>query len=173
VPTEACALGLVAFDYLAQAGTVESTPQNRLDLVFMSPPSPWYAAGLRFECTQCAECCTGGDGFVWLGAVEMAELAVFVGLSLDAFVERYVWQVDDDFVLGKQPGSEDCVFLAGKGCRVYPVRPRQCRSFPFWPKNLESKASWAAAAARCDGISDAAPVVTIEQIEQQRHSHDP
>jgi Fe-S-cluster containining protein len=138
----------------------------------MSQPAPWYAAGLRFGCTQCGKCCTGGDGFVWLGAVEMAELAVFLGLSLDAFVERYIWQVDDEFVLGKRSGSEDCVFLAGKGCRVYPVRPLQCRSFPFWSRNLESEASWNAAAASCDGISVAAPLVPLEQIEQELRSRE-
>jgi Fe-S-cluster containining protein len=139
----------------------------------MSPPSPWYAAGLRFGCTQCGKCCTGGDGFVWLGVVEMAELAAYLGMSLEAFVARYVWQADEEIVLGKRPGSEDCVFLEGDRCRVYPVRPGQCRSFPFWPRNLASAASWGAAAAKCDGISDAAPLVTIEEIEQRRRSDDP
>ncbi|MFM1805538.1 MAG: hypothetical protein RL136_2417, partial [Planctomycetota bacterium] len=27
--------------------------------------APWYAEGLRFECTQCGNCCSGGPGAVW------------------------------------------------------------------------------------------------------------
>ena len=36
----------------------------------------------------------------------------------------------------------DCVFLkedperGRKTCSIYPVRPLQCRTWPFWPENL-------------------------------------
>jgi Fe-S-cluster containining protein len=26
-----------------------------------------------------------------------------------------------------------CTWLSGRSCLIYPVRPEQCRTFPFWP----------------------------------------
>ena len=37
---------------------------------------PWYAEGLKFTCTQCGNCCTGGPGFVWISREEIRRLAV-------------------------------------------------------------------------------------------------
>jgi len=34
------------------------------------------------------------------------------------------------------------VFLKDKQCTVYPVRPAQCRTFPWWKENLSSKEAW-------------------------------
>ena len=30
-----------------------------------APGEPWYRDGLRFQCTQCGNCCTGDPGVVW------------------------------------------------------------------------------------------------------------
>ena len=38
------------------------------------------------------------------------------------------------------------------GCTIYPVRPRQCRTFPFWPENLESPEAWEEATETCHGV---------------------
>ncbi|MFM7740581.1 MAG: YkgJ family cysteine cluster protein, partial [Planctomycetota bacterium] len=32
----------------------------------MSAAEPWYKDGLRFQCSQCGDCCTGGAGYVWV-----------------------------------------------------------------------------------------------------------
>ena len=44
-------------------------------------PAPWYAEGLRFKCTQCGGCCTGGPGFVWFDEDEGAAMAKAKGLD--------------------------------------------------------------------------------------------
>ena len=44
----------------------------------------------------------------------------------------------------------DCIFWDG-GCTVYSVRPRQCRTFPFWPENIDSRESWNAVKETCHG----------------------
>ena len=39
------------------------------------------------------------------------------------------------------------------GGRVYPVRPLQCRTYPFWPEVLASRQAWQREARRCEGIN--------------------
>ena len=46
----------------------------------------------------------------------------------------------------------DCIFWDG-GCTVYEHRPLQCRSYPFWGANLESKEAWRGLAAVCPGAN--------------------
>ena len=41
---------------------------------------PWYAEGLRFECTQCGNCCSGGPGAVWFTSEEAGGMARALGL---------------------------------------------------------------------------------------------
>ena len=52
----------------------------------------------------------------------------------------------------KEHDDGDCEFLTEDGCSVYPVRPAQCRTFPFWPDNLRSRLSWEEVADRCPGV---------------------
>ena len=35
------------------------------------PATPWYKDGLRFQCTGCGDCCTGGPGYVWVNQAEI------------------------------------------------------------------------------------------------------
>jgi Fe-S-cluster containining protein len=46
----------------------------------------------------------------------------------------------------------DCVFW-DNGCTIYPERPRQCRTFPFWAANLENRDEWTALGKLCEGIN--------------------
>lgn len=132
-----------------------------------SDEKPWYHQGLRFSCTGCGRCCTGAPGYVWVTAEEIATIAAFLEMTVEAFCQRYVRRVGDSFSLSEEPGSYDCSFLeGGKRCRIYPVRPIQCQTFPWWPQTLASPESWQEAANCCEGIDgDGAPLVPLEQIE--------
>jgi hypothetical protein len=125
----------------------------------------WYDGGLRFECTRCGRCCTGVSGYVWVDEAEIIALARQLGLGLDDFGRRYLRRVGARYALIDRPGTGECVFYDGAACTVYPARPRQCRSFPFWPKNLASSDAWEATATCCEGIDDGAPLVTRDAIE--------
>lgn len=116
---------------------------------------PWYAEGLRFTCTGCGDCCKGPEsGLVFVNAAEIQALADALELSLDDFGRRYLRQTPEGLSLVEKPVSLDCVFWEdGVGCAVYADRPSQCRSFPFWPEQLESPAAWDAAAAECPGMT--------------------
>lgn len=132
----------------------------------------WYGMGLRFRCTQCGNCCSGGPGYVWLTYTDMVRIAGFLNLAVDQFTKRYVRQVRDGFSLIEKAGY-DCIFLNrenGKAmCGIYPVRPTQCRTWPFWNQNLASPDAWTQAAARCPGMCDAdAPVHAPDHIERCR-----
>lgn len=113
---------------------------------------PWYAGGLRFECTQCGNCCSGEPGFVWIGSEEEALIPPFLGLSVEAFRARFTRVVGDRRSLLERRNG-DCVFLdERRRCRVHPVKPRQCLAYPFWRRIVDSPEAWAAEARKCPGI---------------------
>ena len=49
------------------------------------PKNVWYADGLRFRCTQCGDCCTGAEGYVWVNQAEIDAMAARVGMTAEAF----------------------------------------------------------------------------------------
>jgi Fe-S-cluster containining protein len=52
---------------------------------------------------------------------------------------------------------------------IYPVRPMQCRTWPFWDQNLKNGKAWKSASERCPGMCDAeAPHYALEHIEKCR-----
>ena len=65
--------------------------------------------------------------------------------------------------------GHDCVFLRdGVRCEVYEARPIQCRTFPFWPRNLKTPEAWHEAARECEGIGRSEELVQLRTIEQQK-----
>ncbi len=132
--------------------------------------TPWYKEGLSFKCTGCGGCCTGGPGYCFVNLQEMEEISKFLNISLDEFTKKYIRKVlNNRFSLLENPKNFDCVFLKEKKCQIYPVRPTQCRTFPFWPKILSSKDNWEEAAKHCEGINPKEPhIIPYEEIEKQR-----
>jgi hypothetical protein len=131
---------------------------------------PWYAAGLVFQCARCGGCCAGPQaGYVWVRAADVAAIVEFLGITAPEMREKYVRCVSGRFSLVERGGNNDCAFLVPDGqdrrkCSIYPVRPIQCRTWPFWKSNLRSPESWAAASMRCPGINHGA-IVPCDEIE--------
>ena len=129
----------------------------------------WYKKGLRFQCTGCGQCCTGAPGYVWLSAQEIDDIAQHLKISKEEFMRRYTRSVFGRYSLIEDKTTFDCVFLKEKKCQIYPVRPKQCRTFPWWHENLTSAASWKETSSRCEGIDHPdAPVVPFEEIEKNK-----
>jgi uncharacterized protein len=130
--------------------------------------SPWYQAGLRFECTQCGGCCTGAPGYVWVNKEEIETLAGLLKIDVDEFEKRYVRRVGIRKSLVEFPNG-DCVFFhaESRACQVYEARPRQCRTWPFWNSNLANPKAWAKAAEHCPGC-DRGKLYSLDEIEQRR-----
>lgn len=137
-------------------------------LKVIQDPSPWYSKGLNFECTGCGRCCTGSPGYIWVTEEEIQQIAQFLHLAVEEFSQRYLRRVKGRLSLLEMPKTYDCVFLKDKKCQIYPVRPTQCRTFPWWPRNLKSEKDWQEAARFCEGIQAKASLVPLEIIEQQR-----
>jgi Fe-S-cluster containining protein len=152
---------------------------------------PWYADGLQFTCSQCGNCCTGGPGFVWMSRDEIVRLAEFLKITPEETVERYCRKVDGKFSLNEvrdpATGSYDCIFLkempappakdgqitqSRRGCSIYPVRPLQCRTWPFWPENLSSRKMWDHQARKCHGMNAPGRSFTLGQIHAIRDAND-
>lgn len=125
---------------------------------------PWYKDGLNFKCTGCGNCCTGAPGYVWLTIEEAKAIAGHLNMAWDEFAKKYLRTVKGRLSLKELLPNYDCVFLKDKKCTVYEVRPKQCRTFPYWPQNMKSRQAWDACAKECEGINKDAPLVTYEEI---------
>lgn len=128
----------------------------------------WFSSGLRFKCTGCGQCCTGAPGYVWVTNLEIEEIATHLKMPVDAFRRKYVRLVGDRESLIEHAKTFDCVFLKDKKCQIYTVRPKQCRTFPWWPHLLQNEAEWNEAAKSCEGINHPdAPLISAEIVSQQ------
>ena len=131
----------------------------------------WYNDGLRFTCTACGNCCTGAPGYVWTSREEVRRIARFLGRDDEWLPKDQLRRVGFKYSLTERPNG-DCVFLqsAGNGrriCSIYPVRPLQCRTWPFWTMNLKSPAAWAEAGETCPGMNNG-QAYDVEEIEKIR-----
>lgn len=128
--------------------------------------SPGFAR--RFACTGCGKCCTGrGSWVIEVNRAEQERIRRHLGIGRDWLRRRYVFRFDDETESLRMHPNGDCVFLEdGRRCRIYAVRPAQCRSYPFWPE-LASRAAWRAEARRCEGIGTG-PVIPLARWERVR-----
>ena len=150
----------------------------------------FYKSGLRFECTGCGNCCSNPKGYVQLTMEEAGNIAAFLSLSESEFLKVYTdfQEQENTFNLKslhenspeilsqnsspqekinspeQTPRIGDCIFLVNNRCSIYPVRPLQCRTFPFWPENLKSQYRWKIVAEDCPGINQGR-VYLSEEIE--------
>ncbi|MCB2153907.1 YkgJ family cysteine cluster protein [bacterium] len=110
-----------------------------------------YEVG-EFVCHQCGNCCRG-EGYVELNKKNIDEIAEFLGLSRESFLDTYC-QYDRPthkwHLIDQSDDLKSCIFLAqDNSCRINPVKPQQCRDFPArWrPENImDFCEGWRAAA---------------------------
>ena len=132
-----------------------------------SSTNPWFKDGLRFRCTMCGHCCTGAPGFVWINDDEVGSIAEYLGLSTDQFLNAAARAVGERRSL-KEMDNGDCIFYdREQGCTIYPVRPRQCRTWPFWESNVRSPEAWERTCQVCPG-SGRGDLIPPEEITRRR-----
>lgn len=127
---------------------------------------PWYQDGLQFTCTMCGKCCTGEPGYVWVTDAELAALAAFLGEPEDQVRAVHTRRARGRRTL-REKANGDCVFYdRRKGCTVYPVRPIQCRTWPFWESNVESPEAWERTTQICPGSGEG-ELIPVEEISRR------
>jgi uncharacterized protein len=127
---------------------------------------PWYHEGLRFECTRCGHCCTGEPGFVWVDDAELAAIAEFRSETLEQVRSFYTRPVVNRRTL-REKANNDCVFYErGEGCTIYEVRPRQCRSWPFWERNVRTPEAWRETCRVCPGAGQG-ELISADEITRR------
>jgi Fe-S-cluster containining protein len=133
--------------------------------------------GLQFGCTQCSFCCTGSPGYVWLSDADIGRLCSFLGLDFDHFAETYCVYVNSNegrALSLREKAGYDCIFLAEGRCSIYPARPAQCRTYPFWEEILETAENWVEEAKYCPGIGKGhwvLPESIQEAVQERRINH--
>ena len=106
-------------------------------------------------CNACqGQCCTGESGSIFATKQEFEAIALHLDVSMETLKEKYLIKVSKRYSLSEIRYNEsyDCIFYDRKshGCKIYEVRPTQCRTFPFWdyfqnnPQELKNE---------CPGVS--------------------
>ena len=134
----------------------------------------WWHDGVRFTCQGSGKCCVnyGTHGYVYVTLADRRRLAAELGIATREFTRRYCRKQHDEFLLD-DPGPA-CMFLEDRRCSVYDARPTQCRTWPFWPENMQPR-SWARVAEFCPGVGkgDIVPAETvISMLKKQRRATD-
>ena len=129
--------------------------------------SRWYEDGLQFKCTQCGNCCTGSPGYVWVNDEDLQNIAEYLDKPIGEVRLLQTRPVRGKISLKEFPNG-DCIYFHPKkrSCKIYPVRPIQCRTWPFWKSNLETPERWQETGRGCPGIGQGS-FVELEVIERQ------
>lgn len=97
-------------------------------------------------CHACdGNCCRMESGYVWVKKTDIVRIANYTGIDADILVKNYLIKIGRRFSLKEtQQGDEyPCIFfdMSSKRCLIYPVRPSQCRTFPFWEEFMGDEES--------------------------------
>ncbi|MEJ2657726.1 MAG: YkgJ family cysteine cluster protein [Desulfobacterales bacterium] len=110
----------------------------------------FFDQGIHFECRQCGACCTGDPGIVYVDKREAMHMAEYLSTAFSFFIDKYLYPLRAGY--GIREHSDGRCFFYDNGCTIYPVRPHQCRTYPFWFENLRSIKKWRRVSEACPGI---------------------
>jgi len=97
---------------------------------------------------------------------ELAVIAEFRGESKEQTKAVYTRRDGRDRSL-KEKANGDCVFYDRQaGCTIYPVRPRQCRTWPFWETNVVTPEAWQKTCEVCPGAGQG-ELISEEEITRR------
>ena len=93
----------------------------------------------NFRCRQCGACCRI-EGIVRLRDSDIAKIAAQLGMSEADFIANETEIAPDrkGLVLRDRLDGACAMLDENNRCRIYPVRPEKCRTFPYEWTNKES-----------------------------------
>lgn len=146
---------------ISQNGALSVKKKSALDL-----RSYFFDQGIYFECLGCGACCTGEPGIVMVYRGDLESIARHLAIDVAELVEKYLYPVRDSHSIREHEDGR-CMFYRD-GCAIYPARPLQCRTYPFWFENLRSPKRWKQVSGECPGIGQGR-LFTKEQILEMLH----
>lgn len=95
---------------------------------------------MTFSCRRCGACCRIKDGIVRVSDAEVARIAAFLGMEEDDFIANETELAPDrrGLVLKSREDGACAYLTADNLCRINPVKPDKCRTFPFEWTNPDS-----------------------------------
>ena len=122
--------------------------------------------GIKFSCQSSGNCCVsrGKHGYVYLSKKDLKKLSSHFKLEIKDFKMEYCSKTDGFIHLKEISKNEECIFLKNTKCKVYKNRPTQCRTWPFWPENMNSKIWNKDVVNFCPGIGKG-KLINMEKIE--------
>lgn len=95
----------------------------------------------EFSCRQCGACCRIPNGIVRVSEKEITRISEFLGMSDSEFIDSECEVAPDrrGLILKSHPDGA-CVWLTADNlCRIHPVKPDKCRTFPYEWVNPDSE----------------------------------
>jgi Fe-S-cluster containining protein len=83
-----------------------------------------------------------------------------------AFLAQHTRRVFGRLSLREETDGRCVLFDSRLGCRAYAVRPRQCRTWPFWPRIVANPAAWDREAADCPGMNSG-ELIAPDEIDRR------
>ncbi len=97
-----------------------------------------YQPGDETLCAGCAICCDW-PGDVLFEPGTLPDIAAHLGLDERTCAETFFDLTENRWHLKVKPTAHGgCCFVSAQGCRVYPHRPQQCRTFPYTWRRTET-----------------------------------
>jgi uncharacterized protein len=105
----------------------------------------------EFECKGCGVCCRE-EGYVYFAKPEVTRAAKLLNMTPAAFAQKYLVPFQDEFVHVVLKGGR-CAFLQRDNrCEINSVKPRQCKTFPFWEEYIDAKGNLVNFNRPCPGV---------------------
>ena len=104
-----------------------------------------------FACQGCGACCVQ-PGYVFVTLAEAEAIARFLGKDPESYHRKHVTQAEGQYAL-RTPYKKGCIYIKDGRCLIYPVRPEQCRSFPYWDDVIKTDDGWRDISKYCPGAA--------------------
>ena len=112
----------------------------------------WKHETIRFECQpDCFKCCSK-PGVVYMDTKDIRKAAEHLKLTVSRFKGEF-FKLEAGLWLIEVEEERPCPFLVEEGCAIHPAKPTQCRSYPFWRENMETRNYWLLTSVFCPGIN--------------------
>ena len=110
--------------------------------------SVWFAEGIHFSCQGCGDCCRNHDGYayVYLTPEDIRLISRHLKVTKNRLLSEYC--EEQGGYISLVTSLDTCPFLKSNRCQIYPVRPKQCVTWPFWTENLV-RANWEGPVSSC------------------------